>query len=184
MVEKANKRKTNSLNKDKLEFVCGNIQNCDLKLQADGLISLFHVMSYQTTNSELEATLQNVRKHLKKGAPFIFDFWYAPAVLSEGPTYREKSMENEHYKVFRKSIPEHFVNANVVNVRFEVEITEIATGTKETIEEVHPMRYFSLPEIEYLLSKNGFELSDSYTWPTKDKPTQKSWGVVVIAKCC
>ena len=47
---------------------------------------MFAVIGYQTSNDELFAALQTVRRHLKPKGLFICDFWYGPAVLKQRPT--------------------------------------------------------------------------------------------------
>ena len=42
----------------------------------DAVISLFHVLSYQTSNESIIAMLNNACKQLKPGGIFIFDYWY------------------------------------------------------------------------------------------------------------
>ena len=46
----------------------------------DTVISLFHVLSYQTSYEKILAMLNNAYRQLKPGGVFIFDYWYAPAV--------------------------------------------------------------------------------------------------------
>jgi SAM-dependent methyltransferase len=182
MVEMAEKRQERSKYADRLNFSQGNIEEVRLDLKVDCLISLFHVYSYLTSNHSLKRGMQNAANHLKEGGLFIFDFWYAPAVLSMLPEYREKEMENENYRVFRKSIPEHLINDNIVNVNFQVEIHDKKSGQVEHLEECHPMRYFTLPELEYILNDTGFRILKTGEWPTQTPPNKDSWGVYIVAE--
>jgi hypothetical protein len=76
-----------------------------------------------------------------------------------------------------------YANENKVEVNFEVQITNNKTGSHEIIKETHSMRYFFLPELEFLMSQSGFELVDCFEWLTFDIPTFDSWyGVVVCRK--
>ena len=59
----------------------GDIRDISLDRKFDAVISLFHVISYQITNKDLDLVFENVWKHLNKGGLFLFDFWYSPAVL-------------------------------------------------------------------------------------------------------
>ena len=55
----------------------------------DTAISLFHVVSYQTTN-KIVNVFKNAHRQLKPGGVFILDYWYAPAVWSIGPSIRKR----------------------------------------------------------------------------------------------
>ena len=66
-------------------FTCqvGDITNVNLNKEFDNIISLFHVVSYLTSNYDIKNLFLNANKHLKKGGLFIFDIWYSPAVLNK-----------------------------------------------------------------------------------------------------
>ena len=70
--------KVTSLDQKKpdLVFKKADIRNARLNRSFDIVISLFHVMSYQTTNDDLKAAFQTAKRHLNKGGIFIFDCWY------------------------------------------------------------------------------------------------------------
>jgi len=69
-------------------FSCeiGNITEIKINKKFDAVISVFHVVSYQTTNEQINGVFANAAKHLKRGGLFIFDFWYTPAVYKYGPS--------------------------------------------------------------------------------------------------
>lgn len=90
---------------DSLSFSQSNIQNLSLNKKFDVVISLFHVMSYQNSNSELIKAFEVAKNHLNNDGIFVFDFWYGPAVLTDLPTTRVKRLENENIKVTRIAEP-------------------------------------------------------------------------------
>ena len=57
---------------NKLSFSHSNIQNLSLNKKFDVVVSLFHVMSYQNSNSELFKAFEVAKKHLKDDGIFIF----------------------------------------------------------------------------------------------------------------
>ena len=59
----------------------GDIKKINLQKEFDAVISLFHVFSYQTTNSDVLKLLNNAYRHLKIGGLFIFDIWYNKKML-------------------------------------------------------------------------------------------------------
>ncbi len=167
---------------DKLTFTNSNIQELSLNKKFDVVVSLFHVMSYQTTNNELIKTFEVVKDHLKKGGIFIFDFWYGPAVLTDLPTNRVKRIENKNIKVTR--IAEPFLNAqkNLVDVNYDVFIEDKKTNEIKKKKELHKMRYLFDNELDIILSKIGLNVLQKYKWMSLEKPDFNSWNVVWIVK--
>ena len=51
----------------------------------DAVISLFHVVSYQSSNQDLQDCFATAKHHLRRGGVFVFDCWYGPAVLNDLP---------------------------------------------------------------------------------------------------
>ena len=98
----------------------GDIKTVELDRVFDAVISLFHVVSYQTSNLDLVATFGNAARHLSAGGIFLFDVWHGPAVLRERPSVRVKRMEDENIRLTRIAEPELDVNAGVVTVNYTV----------------------------------------------------------------
>lgn len=163
-------------------FVRNIAESFDLARQFDVITCLFHVLSYQTKNKQVSQLINNAANHLTDDGIFIFDFWYTPAVLTERPSVRIKRFEDDDVKIIRLAEPVLKINGNVVDVNYELLIEEKLTHTLSTINEVHPMRYFSLPEIEQFLVSSGMELLYAREWMTDEIPSDKTWGVCCVAK--
>lgn len=166
----------------RLSFAPGDARTVRLGRRFNAVISLFHVMSYQTSNADLAAAFATARAHLLPGGVFVFDCWYGPAVLRQWPTVTKKRLSDESTEVNRVATPEIHVNRNVVDVNYDVEITDINTRVTETLQETHSMRYLFTPEIELALETAGMKLVDSRAWMTDDPPGLDSWGAVFVAK--
>jgi SAM-dependent methyltransferase len=177
MVEIANQKKN-----EKVKFQIADITNFKTDQTFDVATSLFHVISYLTTNESLIATFNNVKTHLNKNGLFIFDVWYSPAVYHQIPEKRSKILSNDTIEVLRKANPIIYSNLNVVEVDYDITITNLADGSVEKIQEKHPMRHFSTPEIEILAYATGFELLHAEAYLTKDQPSENTWGVCYILK--
>jgi hypothetical protein len=145
-------------------------------------MSLFHVMSYQTSNEDLAAAFATAHEHLKPGGVFIFDCWYGPAVLRQWPTVTEKTLSDDSTEVYRKATPDIHVNENVVDVNYDVLVKDKSTGVTETLRETHRMRYLFAPEIELALSQAGMKLVDSRAWMKDAAPDADTWGAVFVGK--
>ena len=183
MINTANENlKLKKNNSSGLQFIRGDIRQTELEEKFDVVLALFHVFSYQTSNSDTVQTLKNVRQHLKPDGLFIFDFWYGPAVLTERPEPRMKKLENEVIKIERFADPHLHINENIVDVKYLVKITEKKTGTVREINETHKMRYFFIPEINLLLDEYDMKAIHFEEWMTSEELSDKSWSALGIAK--
>ena len=168
--------------KNKLSFTLGDIRNLHINQQFDVIISLFHVISYQTTNQDLQTTFAIVKEHLRPNGIFIFDVWYGPSVLSDRPTIRIKRLEDERIKVTRIAEPIMYPNDNLVDVNYNIFITNKLSGEIEELQETHTMRYLFKPELENLLANCQLEIIDSKEWVTNQEPGFNTWGVYFVVK--
>jgi SAM-dependent methyltransferase len=165
------------------DLICCKASEFKFKKKFDVIISLFHVISYQTENDELEKVFQNVSEHLTDGGLFIFDFWYGPAVLTDPPVVKIKRLEDDEVKITRITEPIMRYNENIVDVNFEVLIEDKKTHLLEKLTEMHKMRYLFLPEIEMFAIKSGLKIVKSYKWMSCENLLSAYWyGVIIIKK--
>ena len=165
-------------------FTCevGDICSFQAGRAFDAVLSLFHVVSYQTSNEDLVAVFRNARGHLNAGGIFLFDVWYGPAVQAQRPTERVKTVEDDAIAVERAAHPTWRVNENRVDVHYRVAIRDKATGRVDRLEELHPMRYFSLPELDLLASFTGFHREFAEEFMSGQPPAETTWGVCVAMR--
>ena len=112
--------KKNLKEKKNLLFSLSNISNLKLKKKFDVIISVFHVMSYQTKNNELIKAFEIVKKHLISGGIFIFDFWYGPAVLTDLPVNSIKKIRYKDMKISRFGKPYLKPEANSIDMKYSI----------------------------------------------------------------
>ncbi len=165
-----------------VKFHRGDIRTIDLHEKFDAVVSLFHVACYQTENEDLIKFIRTAKKHLNKGGIFIFDVWHGPAVLTDRPASRARNAEDEKIKVVRKTEPVMLSEQNVVEVNYNIKITDKISKTTLEINECHRMRYLFRPELKLLLEGEGFELLKSEEWVTKQPPSYETWYVNYIAR--
>lgn len=146
----------------------------------DAVISLFHIVSYQTTDEDVLNFFETAAYHLDTNGIVIFDVWYKPAVLTQLPEKRVKELENDEIKVVRYCTPNHIREKSVIEVNYTIEITDKSTQKTETIKEVHPMRYLSTEEIENFAHQKGFKIIHKEEWLTKNEPSENTWGVCFV----
>lgn len=166
----------------RLEFSQGDIRNIRINKQFDAVISLFHVISYQTTNEDLQAALATAKIHLKPSGIFIFDCWYGPAVLSDRPSVRVKRLEDEQISVIRIAESLMYPNENLVDVNYQVFIKQKNTGIVEEIQETHKMRYLFKPELNLLFFQSGFKYIENREWMTNRESGFDTWSVYFGAR--
>jgi SAM-dependent methyltransferase len=164
-----------------VEFLQADIRDFKLNLCFDVVVALFHVISYLPANCDLEAAFGRIAEHLEPGGLLIFDHWYGPAVLTERPTPRVKTFENDEVKIIRVATPTLLVNDNLVDVRYDLTIVEKDSGRCWEIVENHRVRYFFWPEIEFLLARHGLERVEFGEWLSNREPDQSSWNTFVAA---
>jgi SAM-dependent methyltransferase len=184
MLQKARTRLTVPPRGEASRFTCqkGDIRSVRVKKQFDAAISLFDVMSYQNENSDIMATLETAKFHLKKKGLLLFNCWYGPAVFSEKPSVRIKKAHGKGIEVVRIAEPEMLVNKNCVDVAYTLFVKNTETGSVHEIKERHRMRYFFLPEMRYFLIQAGFELLQTYAWMTARQPSDSSWCVCFLGR--
>jgi SAM-dependent methyltransferase len=159
----------------KLKYNVGDVRTIRDGKTYDAVVSLFHVMSYQTTNKDLQEAFATAAAHLEPGGLFLFDFWYGPAVLSDPPVVRVKRLEDERIQVTRLAEPKCNVNKNQVTVNYQVFIKDKETSNYSEICESHPMRYLFLPEMELLLNRTNFQLRVSGAWSSALPLSSQTW---------
>ena len=165
-------------------FTCepGDIRTTRVGQRFDAVLSLFHVISYQTTNADLHAVFARSAEHLAPGGLFLFDCWYSPAVYAQRPSVRVKRMADEDVEIVRLAEPVIHANENRVDVRYTLFATDRASGAIQTLQVTHPMRHFSLPELDLLAQAHGFTRIDAGELLTGDEPSESTWGVCVTLK--
>lgn len=166
----------------RLSFRRGDVRNFRAASMFDGVISLFHVLSYQTSQDDLESTMETARAHLRPGGAFVFDCWYGPAVLTHRPERRVRHLENDAVDVTRVGEPVMHPDENVVDVVYQITVRQKATGAEEQITESHRMRYLFVPEVRAVLGKAGFELESHEEWMSGRPAGFDTWSVCFVAR--
>ncbi|ESS66970.1 methyltransferase type 12 [Methyloglobulus morosus KoM1] len=159
----------------RLTFIRGDVRSVRTGQAYDAVISLFHVMSYQTSNADLKAVFATAADHLSVGGMFLYDYWYGPAVLTQKPEVRVKRLEDDMIKITRIAEPVMHVNENLVDVNYSVFIKEKLTGKMAQLNETHRMRYLFLPELWFLASADIWVDFNSYAWLKSTPLTIEDW---------
>lgn len=177
MLARAQKRRNNELS-----FARGDVRDLRLGRTFDAVISLFHVVSYQTTNADLRAIFATARSHLREGGVFVFDCWYGPAVLTDRPVVRVKRMEDEVTRVTRIAEPTMHPNECTVDVAYQMFVEDRASGAVDQIAELHRMRYLFRPEIDLLAQAAGLQIVQACEWLTGRPLGENTWSACFVAR--
>ena len=165
-------------------FTCqkGDIAKVKLDKTFDAVISLFHVISYQTSNNQIKSVFENAAYHLPLGGLFIFDIWYSPAVHYQQPSIRKKHFKNDEISITRVAEPNYYPNENLVDVNYTFFVKSLSDNSTTQFKETHSMRHFSLPEIDILAEMYNFKRIDAQEFLTKKSPSENTWGVCITLK--
>jgi SAM-dependent methyltransferase len=144
------------------------------------VVSLFHVLSYQTTNDSVVKFFRAASRFVAPGGLFIFDCWYGPGVFLLTPKDRTRRFMFQHNPIIRMKRNEWDIENNVVHVHHKI----YTNGpTNDPVQETHSMRYFFLPELRGFLLEAGFQLRE---WGTLNFPMipirEPSWELCVVAQ--
>lgn len=180
MISLARKRLTQE---KEVEFGVRDVSRFALGSKFDIAVSLFHVMSYLTTNEGFLKSLTNIANQLKKDGLFIFDFWYGPAVLKQKPAGRVKEVSDAFTIIKRSVIPKININQDTVDIDYKSVVLNKDNRRPKVIRERHTLRYFFLPELYLMLGIAGFRVLKCLKWmKMNEKVSESSWSAVIIAR--
>jgi SAM-dependent methyltransferase len=153
---------------------------CDGKF--DAVISLFHVLSYQTDAESIDRFFETVVRHLKHGGVFLFDVWYGPAVLTLKPSVRVKRMRSENLEVVRIAEPGIDTTQSIVNVHYQIFARSQSDGNFQSVTEGHSMRYFFATEIHDLARKYSMRCIFGEEWMSRLPLSEETWGACFLLR--
>lgn len=163
-------------------WLCGDARTFDAGSEFDCAIMMFAVVGYLTSNDDLITGLKNIRRHLKRGALFICDFWYGPSVLAVRPADRVRVLDLPDGQVIRATNTTLNTAQHTADVSFRLWTLKSDKLVSETTE-MHRLRYYFPQEYAFFLSQAGFTLQSISAFPTLDQAlTDQTWNAFVVAK--
>ena len=161
----------------RVNFILGDGRSLQLNNKFDAVLALFHVVSYQTSLSDVSDFFKTASRHLKTGGIFGFDVWYSPAVLFLEPEQRILTKENAQLRVTREATPSEDVQNSRVDVHYTYTVEEISSGEVNSFEEIHAMRHFTQGEIQLLADSHGLAIVGAREFMSDREPSRDTWGV-------
>jgi SAM-dependent methyltransferase len=166
----------------RLSFLPGDTRTLRTGRRYDAVISLFHVMSYQSTDEDLRDSFETARIHLKPRGVFLFDCWYGPAVIKDPPVHRIRHFSDGEHIVRRIADPVMDLQKKIVDVRYHIIARDKAGKILHEVRETHRMRYLFQPEISDLAQRLGFKLIASHRWKTLLPPSEDNWNACFVVR--
>ena len=163
-------------------FQQGDARTVRLPQMFDAVTALFHVMSYQTKDEDALAVLRTAREHIAPGRHFFFDFWHMPGVRADPPVYRERTLEDDTVHVTRTATPKHHEQEHIVEVHYDITLTDKQNGAVSYLSECHEMRYWDIEELAALGLLAGFSVAASGGWMHTAPAGPDDWNAWVLLR--
>jgi SAM-dependent methyltransferase len=166
----------------KANFYEGDIRSFQIEQSFDACLMMFAVLGYQLENADVLAALRTARRHVRVGGLFIFDVWYGPAVLRQGPSERVKLLPTDRGQILRVASGELDVGRHLCKVSYRLWRMEGERLIGQA-EEAHLMRFFFPLELNLFLEFSGFIPLRLGVFPDIDKdPDTTTWNVLGLAR--
>ncbi|MFL5786403.1 MAG: class I SAM-dependent DNA methyltransferase [Bacteriovoracaceae bacterium] len=138
-------------------FIVSSFAELNLEKKYDAIISMFHVLSYQTDDQSVSDFFSCLHRHMHSHSVAIVDFWSGPAVKADGPHVSQRTFKDEEGE-FRKSVVPLASSAfPIFDLEMRIEELSPASGHPE-IREIHSMRCFFADELEKFAQKSGLHI--------------------------
>jgi SAM-dependent methyltransferase len=163
-----------------------SFENADLRSYRDtkafdAALACFHVVNYQTTDSDLEEAFITAAQNMGPAGMFIFDSWFGPAVLAQQPEVRVKHCRTKDFELTRLAEPTLAVEDNMVSVQYTLWVRDLHSGAVTVFYEEHRVRYLFTPEVRRLCVLAGLKLLHAEEWLSARSPGLDTWGICYVA---
>jgi SAM-dependent methyltransferase len=182
MLDSARKKAASQAMSGSVKYQQGDIRDFPLDEVFDASLMMFAVLGYQLENRDVLAALRSARQHMRAGGILIFDVWYGPAVLKQGPSDRMKTITTEKGRILRLASGQLDIQRHLCQVRYHLWRLEGKLLIGET-EEKHLMRFFFPLELNLFLECSGFAPVRLGAFPDFDRnPDETTWNVLCVAR--
>jgi SAM-dependent methyltransferase len=163
-------------------FEVADLRDFKLRKIFDTCVSMFSVINYITTYDDLRKAFSCIRRHLKKGGMFIFDFWYGPAVLTVRPLPTKKMVSRGDIRIIRFAEPSLHTLSHTCEVEFDLLVLR-RKNLLYSGKEKHLLRYYFPKEIEFLLNTANFKLLSLHPFlDLGSNVDDRDWDVTAVAR--
>jgi len=148
----------------------------------DAAYSLFDSIGYVASNEGLKQVFNSVRRQVRPGGLFIFEFWHAAAMLADYDPLRVRRWQTNDGEILRISETQLEVDKQLAHVTYH--IYELwRDGRYSHLEETQTNRYFLLGEMQFWLEQYGFSLLKTFAGFTDSETIDAdTWHIVAVAR--
>jgi SAM-dependent methyltransferase len=152
------------------DFVESDICSARLDRTFGLVYSLFHVLSYQVTDSALVDFFSSIAHHLHDDGVGVVDFWHRAPWDHDPPVTRLTRRTSANLDVVRISRPSFSLVTGYVDIEMTVFVSgnDAASGY-QMFEEKHTMRSYTLSELSYAATLGGLDVVGSGPWMIADR---------------
>jgi SAM-dependent methyltransferase len=135
-------------------FLVSEISRLNLNHKFEVIVSLFHVLSYQTENEQLMDFFKAITRHMNENSVAYVDFWSGPAVREQGPQVSQKTFQDKDGVLKKMVAP--LTSSSFPVFELDVQVEELQDNIfVETVKEKHTMRCFFPEELEEVTRRAG-----------------------------
>jgi len=163
-------------------FTCavGNICDFQSGQTFDAAVSLFHVMSYLTTDGDFVCALSNAASQIGAGGQFLFDVWHKESVLAQRPEARTRELRDAHFRICRTATPVHESDRDCVTIHYDMVCEDLEKRHTEKFSEKHVMRYFAPDDIARFADQTGFKILEFHELITRKPADKTTWAIAYL----
>ncbi len=148
----------------------------------DMVISLSHVIGYQTDNDLLRGFFSGISRSLKPGGIFLFNFYNEPGILCGDLKPKSSSVDTQYATISRESTATPVYMKNSIELDYRYSIHDKSEDEDIMIKIREKIRYFSVLELEEYLYSNDMEILEVTGFLSDAPLTEKEWNGCVIAR--
>jgi len=183
MIDRA-KKKAEEANV-KADFSVQDIRSIRLSEKFDCAICMFGGFGYLIDYADVMKHFSSLKRHLKEGGPFIFEFWNVGGIKPS--PYRTWLKRQEKNMTLYRMTESNF-NPETGILTIDMHFVVIHNGeSAEIFDEKHLIRCYTIAEMQHCLTENEFELLSVYNWNTENKmefkePEKDTFRIMAVAR--
>lgn len=148
----------------------------------DAAVCLFDSIGFVQTNEGLLQVLRGVRRHLRPGGLFVFEFWHAAAMLRRYEPVRVRRWPTPGGEILRIAETRLDLARQLAEVRYTI-FEPAPDGRFARSEETQANRYFLVQEMAGWLAQAGLNARGWFGgFDFAAAVTEDTWHVVAVAQ--
>ncbi len=169
-----------------IRFVQGDMRSFDLGQAFDAAVCMFGAFGYLLKPSDVVACLRSLRRHLRSGALFVYEFWQSSAAI---PPPHQSWFHNvgKEYELVRLSQSRFNARTKLLPIDFRFFVFKDGK-VLDRFDETHTVRTYTVQGMRDLLRRGGFDVLATYAATTREKgfkPVRRdTFRIMAITRPC